>query len=231
MDAVEFRPIAAAIQSRWHAFPIPPSALAQYVADLSDLAAGDVTDAVESLGNDGRDRPPTPGQVRRRVVELQLRAPAWPEARAALVAWRGRSGVRAAVVEAWVCPAGLCDGSGFVVDQNDARDCSCRPARTATARGIGELATLLAEFVTERHVSPGELDKLTEGDTTLEAQVRARWEQFVRRIVDSRMLAALPDRGVDSLPAVAAARVADARRDTDGSLRRLDIGRLLNRGS
>jgi DNA replication protein DnaC len=34
------------------------------------------------------------------------------------------------------CPAGVCDGSGFVVDEatNTARDCECRAARIATAR-------------------------------------------------------------------------------------------------
>jgi DNA replication protein DnaC len=40
---------------------------------------------------------------------------------------RGRAGA---------CPAGLCDGSGFVVDEaaNTARDCACRPGRIAVRR-------------------------------------------------------------------------------------------------
>jgi DNA replication protein DnaC len=35
-----------------------------------------------------------------------------------------------------VCPLGLCDGSGFIVDEatNTATDCACRPARIASAR-------------------------------------------------------------------------------------------------
>jgi DNA replication protein DnaC len=34
------------------------------------------------------------------------------------------------------CPLGLCDGSGFIVDEatNTATDCACRPARIASAR-------------------------------------------------------------------------------------------------
>ncbi len=34
------------------------------------------------------------------------------------------------------CPLGVCDGSGFVIDEatNTARDCGCRPARIAKAR-------------------------------------------------------------------------------------------------
>jgi DNA replication protein DnaC len=34
------------------------------------------------------------------------------------------------------CPLGICDGSGFVIDEatNTARDCGCRPARIARAR-------------------------------------------------------------------------------------------------
>jgi DNA replication protein DnaC len=37
------------------------------------------------------------------------------------------------------CPLGLCDGSGFVVDEttNTAADCGCRAARIATARARG----------------------------------------------------------------------------------------------
>ena len=36
-----------------------------------------------------------------------------------------------------VCPHGLCDGTGFVIDEatNTARDCSCRPIRISKAKG------------------------------------------------------------------------------------------------
>jgi DNA replication protein DnaC len=45
-----------------------------------------------------------------------------------LLARRGRGGDE--------CPLGMCDGSGFVVDEatNTARDCGCRPARIAMRR-------------------------------------------------------------------------------------------------
>ncbi len=48
-----------------------------------------------------------------------------------------RPGVRAARLPAPPsCPLGLCDGSGFLVEEatNTARDCDCRPGRIASAR-------------------------------------------------------------------------------------------------
>lgn len=229
MNAVEFRPVAAAIQARWFAFEIPPSALAQYVVDLADLRSGDVAAAVDSLGD--RERPPSPGQIRRRVVELQLDAPAWPEARAALARWRGRVDDRVDAIAGWVCPAGVCDGSGFAIEDRDARNCVCRPARQSQLRGLSDLPVLVAEFVgVDGQVSNGELDKLLEGDTQLDAQVRGRWEQFVRRIVDSRVFAALP--ASDSMPRIEAARAEQLQREErGGGLRRMVPVALLERGA
>lgn len=225
----EFRPIGADIQARWAAFPIPPSAIAQYVADLNDLAIADIRVAVESFA--ASPKPPTPGQLRHRVIELQLDAPEWPAARSAMLRWRAGAAARVEAAERWVCPAGICDGSGFSIDEaaNDARDCECRPALLAVRRGLGALPLLLAEFVTTREVSNAELDRLLAGDTTLDAQVRSRWEAFVRRIVQSRMLAALPAGEGRELPRVAAARAEDGARSTSG-LRRLDPVALLERG-
>lgn len=229
MNAREFRPIAANIQARWHAFPISPSALAQFVADLGDLDARDVAAAVDALA--AAPKPPTPGQVRHRVVEMQLDIPEWPAARSTLLRWREGADRRAAAAESWQCPAGLCGGSGFVIDEdaNDARDCACRPALLGARRGLGTLPVLVAEFVIGREVSNAELDKLTQGDTTLDAQVRARWEAFTRRIVQSRMLAALPVREGRELPRVAAARAEDGERSTNG-LRQMDPVALLGHG-
>ncbi len=229
MNARDFKPIAAAIQSRWSSFQIPPSALAQFVSDLSDLRAGDVAAAVESLG--GLQRPPTPWMVREQVVRMQLNVPDWPAARAVLLRWRSRAAERVEAAANWTCPAAICDGSGFAIDEdaNDARDCDCRPLLIAARRGLNDLSVLVAEFVSERQVANGELDKLAEGDTTLDAQVRARWDAFARRVVESRMLAALPASG-DELPRIAAARAEDGGRSTSG-LRRMDAVALLERGA
>jgi DNA replication protein DnaC len=45
-------------------------------------------------------------------------------------------GLRARRITSQGCPLGICDGSGFVVDEdtNTARDCECRAARIAAAR-------------------------------------------------------------------------------------------------
>jgi len=56
-------------------------------------------------------------------------APAAPEPLTVLAAQRGKRGADR-------CPFGLCDGSGFVIDDatNTAFDCRCRPARIAKLR-------------------------------------------------------------------------------------------------
>ncbi len=229
MNAAEFRPIAKRIQARWYAFQIPPSAMAQYVADLGDLGVDDVAAAVDSFATAAK--PPTSGQVRHRVVEMQLDVPDWPAARSVLLRWRAGAAARVDFAERWACPAGVCDGSGFAIDDtvNDARDCECRPALLAARRGLHALPALVAEFVTAREVANGELDGLAEGNTTLDAQVRARWDAFTRRIVDSRVLAALPVAGSRDLQRVAAARAEDGGRGRSG-LRRMDPVALLERG-
>lgn len=228
MTAKEFAPIGADIQARWFAFPIPKAAMAQYVLDLRELEAGDVAAAVAMLSD--RDRPPTPAQIRRRVIEMQIAAPDWPTARADIARWRARVDERATAITAWVCPARLCDGKGFIIDDRDARDCECRPLRLAAMRGLDEMPALIAEFVgVDGQVTNAELDALLGGDTTLEAQVRWRWEAFCRRIVNSRVLAALP--GSD-LPAIEDARADVERREQRrGTLRPLgNVVALLERG-
>jgi len=227
MNAVEFRPIAATMQERWWAFPIPPAAFDAYVRDLADLPVEAVRTAVDAIAADGADRPPTSGQIRRRVAELELDAPDWDQVRTALARWRAARPDREQALESWTCPYGMCDGGGFVVDGQRARDCRCRPERIAARRGLGMLPAMVREFVAEGHVSPAEFDRMfAEGDATVEAQVRGRWREFVGRAVESRAFAGLPSAaGVARLES---AREENARRELRrADLRRMDDARLL----
>jgi hypothetical protein len=228
MSPEEFIPIAADMQARWWAFKIPATALDQYVRDLCDLDVDKVRAAVVSLGAEGRERPPTSGQIRRRVAEMELDAPSWDEARTALLRWRRAAAGR--VDSEWACPAERCDGSAWVAvdDRGVTRmaHCECWDAFLAARRGYDTLPALLAEFVAESHVAAGELDRIfAVGDTTAEAQLRQRWQQFCDRAIESRVLAGLPH--VD-LTRIHAARVEDTdRRERSGELRHLGGGNVV----
>lgn len=79
------------------------------------------------------------------------------------------------------CPFGLCDGSGFIVDEqsNTASDCRCRPSRIAKARA----ARLEARI--PRRYAPLTFEQL-EGDAlaAFPEQIRAV-RRFVSRIADN----------------------------------------------
>lgn len=233
MDALEFIPIAEKMQARWWSFPIPASALDGYVKDLANVPAALASAAVDAFSADGSDRPPTSGQIRRRVAELELDAPSWDEVRTALALWRADRPRREALSEAWTCPHKLCDGSGFVtiIGRNAQRNCRCREQRMITVRGWAMLPPLVREFVTGRHVEPEELTRMLErGEGDTEARVRGRWREFVHRAVESRVLAGLPV-GV-GIARLASARREDAeRRERHGELRRFDPAALLPRAS
>lgn len=229
MRADEFAPIAAAMQARWWAFPIPTAALDQYLVDLRDLDAAKVAAAVDALSADGLRNPPTPGQIRRRIAEIELDTPSWGAARAALVAWRADGPRRAELTASWGCPHGQCDDElpGMIVDveTNTARDCECREEYIATRNGLSMLPALVREFVADGHVSRHEIDLIIRhADSTIEAQVRTRYEQFTRRAVDSRVYAGLP--AGDDVPRIEAARREDdARRE--GGPQRFDARRIV----
>lgn len=243
MTAQDFIPIAATLQTRWWAFPIPPSALDGYVEDLQDLDIAAIAAAVDSFVAEGADRPPTSGMIRRRVAELELDAPTWDEVRTELVHWRADRSRREVVGEEWACPDGACDGTGMVPVIGPAartassrawatmRACTCRQARLEAIRGWALLSPLVREFVTGRHVDAEELTKmlsLASGDT--EARVRGRWREFVGRAVDSRVFAAIPaPPGIARLDA--ARREDHDRRSRGGDLRRVTPLAMLPRAS
>lgn len=229
--------MAKVLQQQWWAFPIPPKALDAYGKDLDCFDDTAVLAAIASLaaGDERRaptERPPTVGQIRRRVAEMELDAPTWDEVHTALVLWRRDRGTRELRAAEWECPHGLCGGDGVIADKANctSQHCRCRPAYLAALRGWDVLPPLIGEFMNGGHVGWSEVVRfLDEGDTTAAAQVRGRWTEFVNGAIQARVLARL---GVgDGVPQIEAARDEDRERtERHGDLRRFSARAMLESG-
>lgn len=83
MNAAEWKPIAARMVRRWPHVDwsayATNGAIDQMLRDLADLPAEHVSAACDALARDGRDYPPTGGQIRQKAVALALDMPPFPE--------------------------------------------------------------------------------------------------------------------------------------------------------
>jgi hypothetical protein len=198
-----------------------------YAADVAHLDPAEAAAAVEVIKRQpGRDFAPTAGAVCHEVARLQLDAPDWGEVKRQLVNRHVATIASRDEPESWECPAGRCDGTGFVDVStpelpNTVTDCECRPARTAKRQGADHLHPLVREFVRDGYVTWAELDAVGSGDgkdaSTREAQMRDKWQAFARRAVESRAIAAL-----DAPPSMR--RLEQARAEDDRPTRR-ELGR------
>jgi hypothetical protein len=207
---------------RWpHSDVSSGATIDRYTRDLAPVAAEHALAAVETIYRDGERFAPSGAAIVQRIADLALDAPDWGAVKVALV------GARHAAPAAWECPLGRCDGRGLIVDEDTrtASPCACRDAMIAERRAGATLGhPLVAEFV--RAIGPAELRDLQ--DRTAEAQVRTKWEAFVR--ATRRELtyqgvnpAGLP--GVERVLASAASRARDNR-----GLNRPDTLKLIQGG-
>lgn len=185
----------------------------QYAKDIVHLDEGEAKAAVAVLKRTPRQFAPTAGEVCREVARLQLDAPDWGEVKRLLVKrWEAVIAHRDAPDE-WTCPYDRCDGSGFVdvaERPNTQTDCECRTEKIAARRAVAALHPLVREFVEAGYVTWGEIDTVGQGgDTTLESQMRVKWEAFARRAIETRAIAAIE--GPPSLRRLESARGEDDR--------------------
>lgn len=210
-----------AVQAAWPKWPID---LTAYGNGLQGLDPSAVAAAVASIAAEGREDAPSASEIRQRVAQLIVDAPSWTVARATLIMWRDgcrkHSAERASVERDWRCPFDECDGTGFVwVDDSTTTDCRCKPQLVAAIRGASVLPPLLRRFLDEKHASAFEIDALATGDTSLEAQIRVRWQEFVGRMVSDEAVA---DTVAGGLPGLEAARARAAGERERRGLRVMD---------
>jgi hypothetical protein len=90
------------------------------------------------------------------------------------------------------CSLGICDGSGFVRATRTettlvAKHCSCWPK--VRARRFVNMHPILVSFIDL--VTWGEIGRMLHGDSTLEAQMRVKYDQHVRERVEQESLRGL----------------------------------------
>lgn len=211
--------LVALVEESWPAARFTDDHRKRYAADVVHLDPDEAVAAVEVLkrrtGRDGRapEYPPPAGDVCREVARLQVDAPDWGEVKRQLVKrWEATLEARE-TPESWTCPYDSCDGSGIVhaEDRNDSWDCRCRRAMIDARRAVNPLHPLIREFIDERYATWGEVEAIGRGmQTTLEAQMRAKWEAFAHDAVETRALSALA--GPDTLRRLHRARDEDVPR-------------------
>jgi hypothetical protein len=203
MNRREWLEISARMTLYWPQAETPDESLALFYEDLKDQEGGKVLAAVESLHRDpAQVWPPNSGQILYRLAEIDLDAPSWMELKAELTR---RGSAPGTVASPWQepCPFGVCDGRGFIVDE-DARmstACECRPGKIEQAKAVAADALtanpVVAAFIAD--VGTGELDDVRAGDRVAEAQVRTKWEGFVLERIREVTWAGIPTAGLRGL--------------------------------
>lgn len=80
MSPAEVQTLMRSVNARWPHHPLPPECFPAWLEDLGEKTYAEAAAAVVVLSREGREFPPTCGQVRKRVDELTLGAPTFDEA-------------------------------------------------------------------------------------------------------------------------------------------------------
>lgn len=182
MMASDVMTLTGVLVRRWpHCEPVD----SEYIADLADVHADHAFAAVDSWYRDGERFAPSGAQIIGRIADLALDIPDWYRVVAELERRQ-----RAAGHQSWtkdrVCPLGRCDGKGIVQsgDENTPKHeivtsyCECRDQMQTEIASRQAAHPVVAAFIEE--IGQREIHALLEGDRVAEAQIRTKYEAFVR---------------------------------------------------
>lgn len=210
-DALE---LVALVVERWPSARLDDGHMRRFAEEIVDLDAAECRAALDALYRSRREFVPTAGAVRYELAALQLGAPEWADVKRQLV--KRHEALQAWTPPEWTCPHGECDGGGWTVTErddgaDDASHCRCWDERQASRRLADSLDPLVREFIADRYVTWGEVEAVGQGNaTTLEAQMRQKWDVFRHRAVESRAFATID--AAPDLPRLEQAREEDAPR-------------------
>ena len=96
MTPDELETVLRQVNARWPHHPVPDSSGPAWFEDLGGHPVADVLATIIAISREGRDFPPTCGQVRQRLDELTIGAPDFDEAWRELLEFMRRHGSHAA---------------------------------------------------------------------------------------------------------------------------------------
>jgi hypothetical protein len=229
MKASEIMVLVNDIDQRW-----PHSGVVEKAyAKLGVLSFEQAQSVVETLDADGLRFAPSAGQILDKFAQLLLDAPRWSAVLAEARRRQGSGGSAARLADRR-CPAGVCNGSGWVeldaqdepipleeedgqlVPSPDAprpvrqRACECRESLLAEARAAQTVSPVVAAFLAE--VSPRKLHDALAGDYTATAQLKADYQDFLRDLTRTVAYAGIDTAGLPALERL------EAQRQTGGVL-------------
>jgi len=182
---------------------------AEYLEALEQVAPELARAALDVWYRDGEKFAPNGAELLGKLADLAIDAPDFGQVKAAILGWRSADGTIEALPTAG-CPHGLCDGGGMVLDfdANTAYRCRCWPDRLAAKRARRARHPLVAEFL--RHTDPREFGDL-ERDRIAEAQIRQKWEAFIRGVRQEVTYQGINPAGLPALERITSAPAERAR--------------------
>lgn len=199
MIEAEFTQVMALLEAHWHQDEAPDEALAVYLHELDEFSFEHVQAAVLALAREGKRRMPYAGEIRRKVVTLQLDPPPWSVATADMArAAREVEGWREpdeCVIDNPKCRSGwVIEPSSYELGEREikneaARPCGCQEEWREMRRPkwLHPLLRAFADHMTYTTIR----EALAMGDTTREAQLRNKYDAFVNDAIEQRLLAGI----------------------------------------
>lgn len=189
METSEWLELAAVLRDRWPHSRMPAETVEQWGLDLRDLRPEHVAAAIEVLYREQREHLPNPGQIRAKIVELALDAPEWSQAIAALRA------IASTPTSRMVDP-------GLRVEE-DGHEVADPVIEYPRREAIAEAHPVLGGFIEALGWEQVAVGASMEATTTAEAQLREKWNAYIRRIHREATYAGLPSVGLRRLERIA----------------------------